>query len=492
MKRPNKPIAFAHRFAYGLLFIAFIMSATLSASSLIWPNSYWLDELNSVTSSQIPFNNALHVWISETGPPLYRLLLSLWMRIFSDKEVITRFLSCIFVYTSIMLTFRALKNFGRSPQVISATLLATNSLIIYAANEVRPYALVVLLTCTCTLLFIQENINRNQLLTLLGSCLLLSVTHYIGFIYAGIILLSLFIFNFHNRTYLIYTCISLVLLLVWPILQATYGGLLNKSGGNFWIQVRGPLDTLQIYSSAVFPLASYKLRALVGATLFAILGWISIWNLLGLLNKKSSSIEDNALGKLSGLIFLFLVFAMVFDLHSPISTPRNAIILVPAACLWIGIFAKKISSHNFAFKVLLFGIVMLMGLNLMQAFHAVNEKRKPLQNWSASAKYVIDHHIDEPIFCFGGADYTRISNFYLKKLSNGKLEALPIRSPIESIRGPAYILYGNYGGDPAYEWLKSRASISDGVDQFIPPQHYSNGAEAGVFYVRGNNKSTSN
>ena len=491
MKRPYKPIVLAHRFAYGLLFIAFIMSATLSASSLIWPNSYWLDELNSVTSSQIPFNNALPIWISETGPPLYRFLLSLWIAIFSDDEVATRFLSCIFVFASIPITFRALKNFGRSPQVISAALLATNSLIIYAANEVRPYALVVLLACTCTMLFIQKNINRNQLLALLGSCLLLSVTHYIGFIYAGIILLWLFIFNFHNRTYLIYTFISLVLLLVWPTLQATYGGLLNKSGGNFWIQVRGPLDTLQIYSSAIFPLASYKFREILGAILFISCGLISIWTAADSLNKRSFSNEEIALGKLSGLIFLFLISAMAFDLHSPISTPRNAIILVPVLCLWIALFAVKIRCYGLVFKGFFICITLLIGLNLVQAYHAVIEKIEPLQNWAASAQYIIDHQIEGPIYCFGGADYTRISNYYLKKLSNGKLEALPIRHPIETIKGPAYILYGNYGGDPSYEWLRSRAAIYDGVKQFIPPQHYSNGAEAGVFFIQGNSEPAS-
>lgn len=466
-----------------IFLILILFGISLSATSSISANDYWLDELNSVTTSKLNIRTALPVWLTETGPPFYRFVLALWIRATSDNEITTRLLSFAFTCLATVIIFRALRGFGERSQQISTLLIATNSLAIFAANEVRPYALVLLLATICTGLFIQTKISRYKLLILLGCTLLLSITHYIGFIYASILLFVLLIVHFRNRTNTLLTLLTLALLTIWPIIQATFGGLLNKAGGNFWISVGGPLDTLQIYSSAVVP-ADHKIRVLIGIIIFFVSGWFTTKEAFFVYKNKILPTDDIALVKLNSLIFLFLIVVIAFDLHSPVSTPRNSIILVPAICIWFALIYNKIDSKYFTSKIFFLSIFLIVTANLIQGFRSVEEKKQPLQNWSASAQFVIDHRITEPIFCFGGADYTRISNYYLKKLSGGKLEALPIRQPITTLKGPAYILYGNYGGDPAYEWLKTKAALHDGVEQYIPAQHYKNGAEAGVFFIQ--------
>jgi hypothetical protein len=479
----NKYVALNYAsYAY---FLAITLGITLSATSLIWSNAYWLDELNSVTSSALPLDGALSIWVTETGPPLYRLILSLWMNLFSDDEIATRALSFLCVTAAIFSLFILLKPYGKNTQFIAATLLASNGLIIYAANEVRPYALVLLLTTLCTCWSLAPINSIGRLFRLMVGCLLLSLTHYIGLVYSGLLLLMVLMQYRRNYFYVCLILASMSLLLIWPIYQALHGGLLNKAGGNFWIQVSGPIDTLQIYFSGLIPIESRRIRILITAVGFLIVSILMLKPVITLISKGLPNTTITPIFQLSRLVFTFLLVAIIFDLHSPISTPRNSIILIPALCVLVALLFSTLQVRRPKLQPAIFTcLITIIFINLQTAYRSINEKLIPLQNWPAAAQFVIDHHTNESIYCFGGDDYTRISNFYLKKLSNNRLTATSIKQPIDSISGPAFILYGNYGNDPSYQWLKNKALQKDGVVDYIPMQHYGNGAEAGVFVLK--------
>lgn len=113
--------------------------------------SYWRDEAFSVLLASKNLKEIIALTIKDIHPPLYYLLLNIWIRLFGDAEHITRSLSLLFYTLLVITSFFLLKYLLRNwkPALLGTMAIAFNPFLIEYAFEVRSYmffALVVVLS----------------------------------------------------------------------------------------------------------------------------------------------------------------------------------------------------------------------------------------------------------------------------------------------------------------------------------------------------------
>lgn len=111
----------------------------------VWPRSaLWLDEAQSVAFAREPLSVIPRALRTDGAPPLYYLLLHVWIGWFGTGDAAVRSLSIVVSLLSLPVFFVAVRRLGGTRlAVIAVTLLATNSFAIRYATEGRMYALVV-------------------------------------------------------------------------------------------------------------------------------------------------------------------------------------------------------------------------------------------------------------------------------------------------------------------------------------------------------------
>jgi mannosyltransferase len=109
--------------------------------------SYWIDEGISVGISHEHWSSIPHLLRQDGSPPLYYMLLGLWVRLFGDTEAATHSLSLLFGLACVPAAFFAGRAvFGRTSGLIAALLAALDPFLTYYADETRMYELEALLS----------------------------------------------------------------------------------------------------------------------------------------------------------------------------------------------------------------------------------------------------------------------------------------------------------------------------------------------------------
>ena len=97
------------------------------------------------------------------SPPLYYLLLHLWISIFDTREVATHAMSLVFSTLTIPVgLWGGWKLFGRWPGIVTGVLCAANPFLTTYAQETRMYSLVVLLSLLATVFFLFAFVQRER------------------------------------------------------------------------------------------------------------------------------------------------------------------------------------------------------------------------------------------------------------------------------------------------------------------------------------------
>ncbi len=112
-------------------------------------HSLWLDETVSVYLASFPLSEILRQGMSlqEPNPPLYHLLLHLWMRVFGSDEGAVRLLSALLGTLYLPPVYLLGRRLFSSRVALLATMLAAiNPLLVWYSQETRMYALVATLT----------------------------------------------------------------------------------------------------------------------------------------------------------------------------------------------------------------------------------------------------------------------------------------------------------------------------------------------------------
>jgi len=102
----------------------------------------WIDEGISIGIAHAHWTSIPHLLRQDGSPPLYYMLLGLWIRLFGDSEAATHTLSLLFGLGCIPLGYfagRAL--FGRTAGLVCALIAALDPFLTYYAQETRMYEL---------------------------------------------------------------------------------------------------------------------------------------------------------------------------------------------------------------------------------------------------------------------------------------------------------------------------------------------------------------
>lgn len=146
------------RVALGL--VALVVVSVLLRSTAIH-SRYWIDEGLSVGISSHPLLHIPGVLRHDGSPPLYYMLLHVWMSLFGDGEARTHAMSLLFAVLTVPVGFLAGRSlFNERAGWCVAVVAAVNPFLNYYAQETRMYALVFLLSlmvaATFGLAFVQR------------------------------------------------------------------------------------------------------------------------------------------------------------------------------------------------------------------------------------------------------------------------------------------------------------------------------------------------
>lgn len=129
------------------LFLLLFVSLLLRISSL--GESLWLDEATSIKAATLSFGEIITKFSpGDFHPPLYYLLLKIWIGFFGSTEFSVRLLSVIFGIGTVYLTQKVTSKLFKNENLgyLSAFLLAISPLHIYYSQEARMYSMAILLT----------------------------------------------------------------------------------------------------------------------------------------------------------------------------------------------------------------------------------------------------------------------------------------------------------------------------------------------------------
>jgi hypothetical protein len=108
---------------------------------------FWIDEGISVGIAHEHWTSIPHLLRQDGSPPLYYMLLAIWVRLFGDSEAATHTLSLVFGLACVPLAYFATRAvFGRTAALAAAVLAALDPYLTYYAQETRMYELEALLS----------------------------------------------------------------------------------------------------------------------------------------------------------------------------------------------------------------------------------------------------------------------------------------------------------------------------------------------------------
>jgi hypothetical protein len=146
-----------------VLGLALLVAVSLYVRSRVINGSFWMDEGLSVGIASHHFFDIPGVLHQDGSPPLYYLLLHLWMSVVGRSEAQTHGLSLVFAVLMIPAVFWAAWSlFGRRAAWIGAALAALNPFLTAYAQETRMYSLMALLGLLTSACLVHAYVHRKR------------------------------------------------------------------------------------------------------------------------------------------------------------------------------------------------------------------------------------------------------------------------------------------------------------------------------------------
>jgi mannosyltransferase len=176
-------------------FLLVLCVASVAFRSMDLNGQYWMDEGITVGISSHPLTAIPGVLRMDGSPPLFYLLLHVWMSLFGTSEIATHSLTLLIGTLCVPLGFWAgWSLFGKRAGVIAAVLFAFNGFITEYGVETRMYVLMTLLGLLGTVGFLQGFVNRRRgYVVLFGASLALMLyTHAWALFFGGASVIGVF------------------------------------------------------------------------------------------------------------------------------------------------------------------------------------------------------------------------------------------------------------------------------------------------------------
>ncbi|HSH23186.1 MAG TPA: glycosyltransferase family 39 protein [Acidimicrobiales bacterium] len=166
------------------------LGGLMALTAFLWGRGrgvwFWIDEGITVGVASQPLADIPASLRLDGAPPLYYLILNVWMSAFGTSEAVTHTLSLLFAVAVVPAALWAgWSLFGRRAGWICALLAAVNPYLADYANETRMYSLVVLLVVLSTATFVHTFVfaRRRYLPAFVVTLTLLAYTHSWGLLF---------------------------------------------------------------------------------------------------------------------------------------------------------------------------------------------------------------------------------------------------------------------------------------------------------------------
>jgi hypothetical protein len=124
---------------------------------------FWIDEGISVGISHERWTSIPHLLRQDGSPPLYYMLLAIWVRLFGDSEAATHTLSLVFGLVCVPLAYFAARAvFSRRAGLAAAVLAALDPFLTYYAQETRMYELEALLSVVVAWSYVEAILRAHR------------------------------------------------------------------------------------------------------------------------------------------------------------------------------------------------------------------------------------------------------------------------------------------------------------------------------------------
>lgn len=210
------------------------------------------------------------------NPPLFELLLHVWIKLFGISETAVRMLPCLFSSLTLLLIYAIGKRFFSVKVAVVASLLFTfSSFELYFAHETRVYSLFMLLSAAAMYAYLQllkapQSKKYSALLVVANT--LLIYAHFLGFFVLFVQLFATLVLKEPRqkllKRYLV--CSGIILLLYAPYIPIFVGRFYASSTQGTWISPvsnLGPIhDVLNLLTN----------RSPTNYLLFLLIFWLMI------------------------------------------------------------------------------------------------------------------------------------------------------------------------------------------------------------------------
>jgi hypothetical protein len=169
-------------------FLLVLLAVSLIVRTLYLNGEFWMDEGIAVGIAGHPLSAIPGVLRHDGSPPLYYMLLHLWMSLFGNSEAATHALSLLFGTLCVPVgMWGAWSLFGKRAGMMAAVLFAFSAFITQYSQETRMYSLMALLGLLATIGFMHGFVHRRRKYVVLFSVAqaLMLYTHAWGIFYAA-------------------------------------------------------------------------------------------------------------------------------------------------------------------------------------------------------------------------------------------------------------------------------------------------------------------
>lgn len=201
---------------FWLMFFITVLGSVLRLAFIDKPDGLWNDEYISWMIASIPWGkNFFHEIFAQCHLPFYYFYLKFFIHFFGNSDLMLRLTSFFPGILSIIAMYFTGKEFKNEKLgILSASVAALSSFLIYFSQEVRFYELLFLfsaLSLLFTIKLCKEQKLSNIILYILSNFLII-ITHTIGFIFVLFNLIFISIFLSKNKKY------KKIILIIWGTL----------------------------------------------------------------------------------------------------------------------------------------------------------------------------------------------------------------------------------------------------------------------------------
>jgi mannosyltransferase len=268
LKQLNIKLSFL--FPLILLLINFVSKGLFLTSQEIG-----LDEPFTIYHAQFGFSDIIEQLKNYNNPPLFELVLHVWIKVFGISVLSVRMLPFIFAcLCPLALYYFAKRHFSISVAVFSSLLLSFSELLLYYSHDCRVYSLFLLLSILSMHFFLvlleSNNQRKSSIIFFIVWSVLLIYAHYFGFFVLFIqgLYLLLCLRTHLKKLIIAYGAILLLYLPhLYPLINRAEGSVKNGT----WIKPPNGIESLynMLWTFSNFPFITVACIVLLVIGLFA-------------------------------------------------------------------------------------------------------------------------------------------------------------------------------------------------------------------------------